>query len=338
MKSWKLDAPGKLSLQETTPSVLSHGMVKVKVEEVLLSTSDIEIYKGQSQKKYPFVLGRNAVGVISEVYDKEKSLFQKLDRVAIEPYIPCNNCKECEQGDYEKCADMRYMGQNVDGLMQNFVDVSIDQVHRLPDNIKYEQALFVPYVSFCLNIVDALNLEKGRHVAIFASTKTGIILAQMVAYYQAVPILISSNAQLLESARNLGIFYCVNRAEVNVEKEILMITGGRMCHELVLFCDSDFSVKDVYDAAAVNANICLAGYSNKDSHLSISHICQKHLNIFGVYNGMGNFSSAINLLVTGTIKVNDFVGDAISFSDFDTEIAKLETADMALKSKVVKVD
>lgn len=338
MKVWKLQAPKKLVLEESAPTALKEDFVKIKIEEVLLGTSDLEYYNGAGKQDYPFVLGRNAVGVVSEVYDKEKSIMQKLDRVVIEPYMVCNTCKKCLAEEYQKCEDMKYMGQNCDGLMQNFVDVSIDQVYRLPDNLSYEHALFVPYVAFGLNIVDALDLEKGRHVAIFASTKTGIILAQLISYYQAVPILISPNEALLNTARELGIFYCVNNNEVDVEKEVLTITGGRMCGELVLFADSDFSFKDVYNAAAKNASICVAGVSTKDSRLSLAQICQKHLNIFGVYNGAGNFSSAINLLVTGTINVSKLIGEKIAFDELDKVIADMDVSESALTSKIVKVD
>ncbi len=338
MKIWKLQSPKKMMLEDNSPTTLDQGVVKVKIEEVLFSTSDLDVYSGASKRSYPFVMGRNAVGVISQVFDKKKTLLKKMDRVAIEPYVVCNRCAECQQGDYQKCSELKYMGQNSEGLLRNFVDVPISQVHRLPDNLSNEKALFVSYVAFCLNIVDALHLEKGRHVAIFASTKTGIILAQLVAYYQAVPILVSNNEELLESARELGIYYCLNSEEVDVENEILTTTGGRLCHEVVLFCESEFSVKDVYSAASVNADICLAGVSNKDSKLSLAQITQKHLNIFGVYNGVGSFSTAINLLVTGTVQVEKLIGNTVSFNSLDRELSKLKTADLALKSLVIKVD
>ncbi len=338
MKYWELEAPGKITLKEKEPSVLKEKHVKVKVEKVLFSASDLEYYNGEATCEYPMVLGRNAVGVISEVYDPSKSLLQKMDRVVIEPYIPCMNCKECDDGDYDKCANLLYMGQNCNGLMQNFVDVSIDQVHHLPENMTNEQALFVSHVAFGLSIVDTLNLEKGRHVAVFASTATGIILAELIAYYQAVPILISNNEELLDGARKLGVFYCVNNEEVDLEREIRTITGGRMCSELVLFSDSDFSFKYVYSAAATNANICLAGFSTKESRITISQICQKHLNIFGVYNGVGNFSSAINLLVTDTVDVSPLYGEEISFNNLDKELEQLKTADLALMTKIVNID
>lgn len=338
MKLWKLKGARKLTMEETPATALTSGMVKVKVEEVLFSSLDYSIYSGEIKRKYPFVMGRNAVGVISDVYDKKQSMFKKMDRVVVEPYIPCNNCDECLKQDYENCTELKYMGQNSEGLLRNFVDVSINQVHRLPENLSYEEALWVPHVAFCLNIVDALNVEKGRHVAIFSSTKTGIILAQLLLYYQGVPILVSDNESLLKNARELGIFYCLDSKKVNVEQEILTITGGRMCREVVLFSNSDFSVKNVYSAAAPNATICLAGYSNKDSKLSLSQISQKHLTVFGVYNGVGNFSSAINSLVTGTVKVEKLLDKKLKFDKLDEQLETLSQEGLALKSQIIKVD
>lgn len=338
MKVWKLEAPQTMKMEEFAPSTLSSGNLKVKIEEVLFSTYDLDIYSGDVKCPYPFVMGRNAVGVVSEVLPGEKTLFKKMDRVAIEPYSVCKHCIECSQGDFQRCSELQYMGQNAEGFLKNFIDVPINQVYRLPDNLSNEQALFAPYVAFSLNIVNALKLRKGGHVAIFASTKTGIILSQIVSYYQAVPILVSENEDLLESAREFGIYYCLNSKEVDVEREILTTTGGRLCHEVVLFCDSNFSVKDVYGVASVNADICLAGISNRDSKLSLAQITQKQLNIFGVYNGVGSFASAINLLVTGTVRVDSLIGNTLSFNNLDKGLPKIKTSELVLRSQVIKVE
>lgn len=336
MKAWILEEPKKLRLQEFGPTTLTENRVKVKIEEVLLSSSDYAIYSGEAKRTYPFIFGRNAVGAVSELGDKNSMILQKLDRVVIEPYIPCDSCDECRDGDIQDCSNMQELGHNCNGLLQNFVDLPYSLLHKLPDKLTTEKALFVSYVAFCLNIVDALNLEKGRHIAIFASTKTGLVLAQLVAYYQAVPVFISNVDELLDMARDMGIFYCFNPDKSDVEHEILMITGGRMCSELVYFSDSDFKMKDVYNAAAVNATICLAGYSNKNSNLSVAQMCEKHLKIFGVYNGAGNFSSAINLLVTNTVNVDVFIGETINFATLDRELKEMDPASLMLKSKVIK--
>lgn len=336
MKSWILEKPRKLILKESAPTVPEPDNVKVKIEQILFTQSDYSAYSGATKSSYPKVLGRCAVGVVSDI--GSNSILQKLDRVAIEPYIACDVCAECKNGNYEKCSNMKELGHNCDGLMQNFIDLPYGILHRLPDNLSNERALFVSYVAFCLNIVDALNLEKGRHIAIFSSTKTGLILAQLIAYYQAVPVFISDREELLEAARQLGIFYCFNPNNTDVEKEIMLVTGGRMCTELVFFSNSDFKMKDVYNSAAMNANICLAGYSNKESKLSVAQICQKHLNIFGVYNGAGSFSSAINLLVTNTVKVDSLIGGEWNFDELDTTLENMSPEELVLKSKVIKVN
>ena len=337
MKAWFLDKPHKLRLQESDPTEINENLVKIKIEEILLSNIDLEFYKGTNKGKSPAILGSHAVGVVSKV-EGENSYFQKMDRVVVEPYIPCEQCDECRNDEFAKCSNMQELGFNCNGLMQNFVDLPYAQLHRLPEQLSNEKALFVPSVAFCLNIIDALNLEKGRHIAIFSCTKTGLILAQLVAYYQAVPVYISECDDLLETARELGIFYSFNPEKVDVEKEIRAITGGRMCKELVLFSNTDFNMKDVYNVAAVNANICLAGNSNRDSKLSIEQITRKHINIFGVYNGAGSFSSAINMLVTDTVNVDAFIGEIVNFDNLDEEMEKIQNDDLVLKSKIVKVN
>ena len=337
MKAWILDEPHKLRLQESEPTEINENLVKVKIEEVLLSNADLEFYNGANKQKAPFIFGSHGVGVVSKVVG-EHSYFNKMDRVVVEPYIPCEQCDECRNDEFAMCSNMQELGYNCNGLMQNFVDLPYAQLHRLPNQLSNEKALFVPSVAFCLNIIDALNLEKGRHIAIFSCTKTGLILAQLVAYYQAVPVYISKSEELLETARELGIFYSFNPEEVDVESEILAITGGRMCKELVLFSNTDFNMKDVYNVASFNAKICLAGNSNKDSKLSISQITRKHINIFGVYNGAGSYSSAINMLVTDTVNVDEFIGETINFDNLDKEMEKIHDDDLVLKSKIVKIN
>ena len=77
MKSWKLVGPGQLTMEESAPTVLQQGFVKVKVEEILFSSLDLCLYNGTFKRKYPFVLGRNAVGVVSEGVRQRQVVAQK---------------------------------------------------------------------------------------------------------------------------------------------------------------------------------------------------------------------------------------------------------------------
>ena len=107
MKAWILEDARKLKMQEFPPTEISGDEIKVKVEEVLLTNSDYEVYTGASKRKYPFIMGSYAVGVVSQVNDPDNTFFQKMDRVAIEPYVFCEVCEECKKEHFDRCSNMQ---------------------------------------------------------------------------------------------------------------------------------------------------------------------------------------------------------------------------------------
>jgi threonine dehydrogenase-like Zn-dependent dehydrogenase len=340
MQQWRLVAAKQLELVTEAPSALTEEVnVKVKMEQVLFSKSDYGTFDGSNAKaKFPFVMGVNGVGVVSEIFENSKLLLNKMDRVVVEPYIPCNACNGCLSGEQDACENMLELGVGANGLLQNFIDLPSSVLHVLPDSLSSEKALFVPYVALGLNVMDKLKLAKGSHVAVFASSKTGVIAAQLLNYYQAVPILVSENEDLLAMGRETGIFYTFNPDNCDIEKEVQIITGGRMCREVIYFANSEFNMKDVYNAACFNATICLVGYSNKKSMISVSQIAQKHITINGVYAGIGNFPSAINMLVTGKVNVDKMIGDKLRFDKLDEELQSVTERDVEVVSKIIVID
>jgi len=328
MKAWTLVGPKQLNLITQEPSVLTaENNVKVKMEQVLFATTEYSMYETGVGKKGSLVLGRNGVGVVSETYDA-KALLNKMDRVVIEPYVACNACTNCKEQNYQDCESMKELGVNAGGLLQDFVDLPASILHKLPDSLSTERALFVPTVATCLNVVDSLQITPGMHVAVFASTKSGLIVAQLLSHYQALPVLISDNNEIIEIARSLNVYYTINTNDCDdVAREVQVITGTRMCKNVVYFADSSFNMREVYSVASFNAKVCLVGYGAKESKVSVAQIAIKHLTIFGVYNGCGKFPRAINLLVTESINVDFMVGEKIAFDNLGNRLLKVVDAD-----------
>ena len=328
MRAWTLIGPKQLNMVTNEPSVLTEETnVKVKMEQVLFATTEYNMYEAGLGKKGSLVLGRNGVGVVSETFGS-KALLNKMDRVVIEPYVPCNACVNCQEQNYRDCEAMQELGVNANGLLQDFVDLPSTILHKLPDSISTERALFVPTVATCLNVVDALQITPGLHVAVFASTKAGLIVAQLLSHYQALPVLISDSNEIIQLAKSLNVYYTINTNECDdVAREVQVITGTRMCKSVVYFSDSSFNMREVYSVSAFNAKVCLVGYGSKESKISVTQIANKHLTLFGVYNGCGKFPNAINLLVTDSINVDFMVGEKISFDSLDKRLLKVADAD-----------
>lgn len=326
MKRWQLTQPNKLLLDESPAIPVEQGQIKVKLERALISYTDYTIYKGiLAVPKYPLTLGRQGVGVVSEAAD---SKFIKGQRVVIEPYIKCNNCLFCKTDRSDTCQYMKILGVDTDGFFCDFINVPAVNVHVIPEHLSYEKALFADYVSIALNIVDSLDINKGEHVAILSANKLGYILAQIVSYYQAIPIVIDTNDECLDCVSNVNVDYVFNSQSVNVAREVFNITGGRMCEKVVYPTNTSVKIKDALDICTSCGKLCIAGVIPEADEADLSVIFAKRLTINTVNNGCGNYKSAINLLATDAVVVNQLYTGGCSFNILDKYI---ETCDLSTR-------
>ncbi len=328
MLQWKITAPRTLTLCESAPTALTEvNNTKVKIEHILYN---LDCHMQYNSDNSPVAVPCSyAVGVVSETLDN--TLLTKMDRVLLEPSIPCGVCHNCNNNNSHLCANACEIGRTCDGVLSNFVDVPSSQLHRLPDQLSYDQALVVPYVSLGINIMDMLQLRKGEHVAVLANSRMGLIVAQLISYYKAVPILISNNTNILDIAKNnLGIFYTFNSDTCDINREIQVVTGGRMCSEVVYLANSGYAIGKCLEVASKGATICVSGNAPTDSSLSVETITANRLTINGVYSDAGNYQTAINLIITGQANIDDIVLPHLPFAAADTLLAEIDNPSQQL--------
>ncbi len=312
---------------------------KIKIERALLSFSDYEHFGNPPDgQKYPFVLGRYAAGVVSKLFE-ESAEIAKADRVVITPAIPCQQCRFCQSGDTKSCENPLWLGINTDGVYRDFIDLPVSALYKLPDAVSFEKALFTGYISFALNVLDTLKIEKGDHIAIFSETKVGLIIAQLITYYGAVPILIDKDAETLKTARELGIFYTFNYVDnPGFKEDMFNITSGRMCEKVVYLTNSRYPLNDILDISAHHASICLALNTDKTASVNLSQITVKQLHIYSVNSCDGNFPAAINMLATNKINTDCLLGGTIKFAELGKQMEKQNAGDLLHKNAVIEID
>jgi L-iditol 2-dehydrogenase len=339
MKSYILQKPKKLVL-ESKPSqqIPSKEYVKVKVDVAGISTADLEAFNGKCKSELPFTLGRQAVGIISEVYPDGGSEFQKGDKVIIGGFEPCGKCFFCKSGEPHKCENMNVLGYNKDGIFSDFVIVPSSIVYRLPDNMHYETAIFAEYVSMALNIIDKLNLKQGDHVAIMCANQLGFLLAQLITYYQGIAIVIDENKEQLTKLGNENISYTLNSKDKDWKEQVSGITGGRMCDKVVYITESNLSVMDATDICGINGCICLAGFTELTEQCPLANIHNKQINVVSVKHAYGNFPSAINMLATKVVNPKQIVGKVFRFAELPEKMLSTTYDEMKYQCYQFRID
>lgn len=282
MNNWQILEPKHLGGITTTESLESVDHVKVKTTKCFISLNDLALFKGDVKREYPFTPCSIAVGQVVETL-KESNYVEKGSRVYLAP-------------DY----DNLYLG-----YLRDFVILPTNKIHVLPQSVSEDDALFINHLSLAITVIDKLKIEKGNHVAVIGGSHLANVIAQLIMYYQSVPILIDSSQRNLEIAHKTNIYYTLTN-DKNLESEVLSITGGRKCSKIIYVNDSDTSIDVIEKIASNNANVGVTGINSTKTKLPCSFAFEKQLNVTFVKDGNSNVQASINLLAQKAIDLSYF--------------------------------
>lgn len=304
MKGWIVKEPLKLEKEEISRKKTSpEGLIKVKITKTLLTLSDVLGFNGENGVK-DVALGSFGTGIVSESQPNLLGL-EPGKHVYVSPYKPCEVCHNCQNDDYAKCSDMKIAGIDYDGFLRDFEDSEPGCLFPLPESVSDFEALFIDYVSLAVSIIDKLHVEKGDYVSVVGANYFGIILSQVLIYYQAVPILCAQHKENFDIAKNSGVYYVLNEND-NWQKEVLSITGGRMTKHVVYMSNSDIPIVKAFSLASYGAKVVYTGVSGKNSAFSFNQAIKKQLDIVCINSGYDNTETAINLIANDAIDISKF--------------------------------
>lgn len=314
MKVWKITDTNQIERSDVEP--LQGENIKVRVARVALCETDFDAYLGKTVDFKPIVPAKSALGLIS---DEDNPWGLKVgEKVLLSAYTPCGYCQDCADGK-PHCPNISIRGLDTDGFLSNFAFVNKDCVFPIPESVTDGECLFYDYIAVALAGVERLHVDKGEYVAIIGSDIQSIILAEVVSYYQAIPIIISSSTQAEKLAATHGIDYVVNPKKQNVQDKVFEITGGKMAEHAVYSVYSKADVSPLFSLVRNGGNVGIVGYNKQESTIKfdLNLALSRQLNVYCVKEGHKEITSAINMLAMKAINVSDFTTSTTNFSSVD---------------------
>lgn len=320
MKGWTTNEPLNLIQTEIADSPEFDSLTKVKITKALITLSDVLRYNGEVDSD-GVVLGSSGIGVVSEA---ETNLFglEKGNHVYIESNYECHECYNCKSGNPLKCTNLKIAGENTNGFLRDFASVDAGKLFILPESVQDLDALFINQISRAIAVVDKLGIQKGDYVAIIGANNFGNILAQLLIYYQAVPILMTMNDEDYKIAKDSGIYYVLGQDD-NWQKEVLAITSGRMTNSVVYISDCNIPATKAFNLASYGGKIAFTGEAPKNNAVSFAQAVRKQLEIICINNGFGNTAASINLLANKAINLSHFKLDVSTFDNVPETLKKM---------------
>ncbi len=320
MKGWKIIEPFNIKESELLETSEGSNLAKVRLTKCLITLPDVLRYSGEVDYKN-IVPGSTGIGIVSEA---DTNLFdlEKGKHVYIQPTRECEKCYNCSTGDYSNCSNLQVAGEDFEGFLTDFASVPNNKLYILPDSVSDFEALFIKHISLALSIVDKLKIQKGDYVAIVGGNNFGNILAQLIIYYQAVPIVLTLDDEEFRIAKESGIYYVLGK-EDNWQKDVLNITSGRLAENVVYIADSEIPANKAFSLAAHNARVAFTGTVLKNNPIAFAQAIKKNLEILCISNDHDNTASSINLIANKAINLSGLQLDTATYDSVPQTFEKL---------------
>lgn len=333
MKSLRLFAPGDLRLVEEPTPVPGPGEELVRVTAVGICGSDLHWYTeagiGSDKLARPIVLGHEAGGVIETGTSRGQ-------RVAIDPAIPCEACRQCAAGHGHFCRALRFGGDGTtDGMLRQFLAWPRRSLVAVPDGLSDADVAMLEPLGVALHAVRLGQIQPGARVGVFGCGPIGQFLIRLARASGATTIVATDLLpHRLEAAREAGATATALVASGSERAELLSATSGNGVDVAFEAAGEDDAVETSMRLAAPGGTVVIVGIPAVDRMaFTASAARRKGLTIKMSRRMNRVYPEAIRLVETGLIDVRSVVTASQPLSEFNAAFKAAATR-LGLKSVI----
>ena len=226
MKAYVLHMVNDLRYEDVPMPECPKGWAIVQVKAAGICSSDIARVFTKGTYHFPTIPGHEFSGVVYSVADENQQNWVGK-RVGVFPLIPCRECPQCKEKQYEMCANYDYVGSRRDGAFAEYVAVPIWNLLPLPDEVPLEVAAMLEPLSVGLHALKKAEIKKADSVAVVGTGMIGISAAQWAKRYTDREVMvIGRNENKRHLVESTGLPYEVHAKAEGKEYNVVLEAVG----------------------------------------------------------------------------------------------------------------
>lgn len=285
----------------------------IKICKAGICSTDLELVKGY----YPFtgILGHEFVG---EVISASDSTWVG-SRVVGDINAVCGLCEACRNGRPTHCENRTVLGiTNRDGIFAEYTTLPLENLHRVPDSVSDEMAVFTEPLAAALEIQEQIQIKPTDRVLIVGAGRLGQLIAQTLALTGCDLHVVARHSlqQNLLTARGIRI---TSEAEIQPHKWdiVVEVTGSSAGFNLAR------------KAIRPRGTLVMKSTYKGDVTVNFSSIVVDEINIIG--SRCGPFEPALRLMEKREVDPTVLIADEYRLKD------ALQAFEKAAQPGVLKV-
>jgi len=281
----------QLEYTERVPTpTASAGESLVRVSLAGICNTDVEITRGYMG--FLGILGHEFVGVA-------ESGPLAGQRVVGEINAACGQCAMCRKGHRTHCTQRNVLGiLNRDGAMAEWLVLPDENLHRVPEAVSDEQAVFVEPLAAALEILEQAHIRPTERVVVIGDGKLGQLVTQVLALTGCDLTLVGRHADKLSRAERRS-------TQTRLESDAVQLKGA----DVVVDCaGSDSGLALAAQLVRPRGRIVLKSTFHGSQTLAMTPLVVSEVTLIG--SRCGPFDAALRLLVRRLVDVDPLI-DAV---------------------------
>ncbi len=308
------------------------GEVPVRIAYCGICGTDMHVFHGNMDARVGFtrVLGHEMSGVV----EADGEGLAKGQKVVVRPLDHCGDCPACNAGHVHICHNLKFLGLDTDGAMQEIWNVPAHTLHILPDDIRMDHAALIEPVAVACHDVRLSGLQEGEDVVVIGGGPIGVLVA-MVARDGGGKVLISEpNEHRLEILNKLG-FDTVNPIKQDLKAEVMKRTGDKGAEVVFEVSGTQPGVDAMTEVAATKARIVMVAIHAQKPAIDLFQFFWRELQLIGVrVYEPEDYEKAITMITSGGVDADTVITDVAPLSDIQKAFESLDASPTAMKSLI----
>jgi len=306
-------APGDVRTETIPVPEIGPGEVLIRIDTCGVCGTDLKkIHTGSHSA--PRVYGHEMAGTIAAVGEGVRG-FAVGDRVMSFHHFPCGECFYCRKRTFAQCELYKHVGATAGfgepsgGGFAQYIRV-MDWIVgdgikpaglvRIPDDIPFEQAVFIEPVNTCYKAIHLLGLQSDDTVLVFGQGSIGILLAAIAARTGAKVLTSDMYPERHAIAAQYGLHHPLD-ARGDVVAAARAATEGRGADVALVAVGADALIKTAIEAVRPGGRVMLfASTQHSAATFDPAVVCMDEKTLMGSYSSsVAVQQEAIDLVFEG---------------------------------------
>lgn len=309
MKATQYEGNKTFTVLEREIEAPKQGEVRIKVAYVGVCGTDVHIYHGMMDKrvKMPETIGHEMSGVI-DALGQGVSGFSIGEKVVVRP-LDDRKVKPSDKGFNHICEELKFIGIDSPGAMQQYWNVPAFTLHKLKENTDLKLAALIEPLSVATHDVRRSGLVKGETAVVLGGGPIGLLVAMVAKEVGANVIVSEVNENRIAKAKELGLD-AVNPLKIDLVEYVREKTAGRLADVVFEVAGVQPALDIMCEVAGIRGRIVMVAIHGQKKEVDLFKFFWKELSLIGarVYE-KEDYEKSIKLITANELPFEQMITD-----------------------------